>query len=89
MGVLPKGGARKKDLTEEFLRFYRGHPARGRMSTKGGLMASIKMSKAGLKAAITQMQREKKELRFIAESRGEQLRKAGLPVRFPRLAMKK
>ena len=47
-------------------------------------MASIKMKTAGLKAAITRLQREKKELRDIANMRGEQLRDFGVTIRSPR-----
>jgi hypothetical protein len=52
-------------------------------------MASIRKKMGGKTSAITRMQREKKELQFIAESRAKQLHKAGLPVRHPRLANKK
>jgi|HubBroStandDraft_6_1064221.scaffolds.fasta_scaffold51204_3 hypothetical protein len=49
----------------------------------------IRKKSAGRKAAITRLQREKKELKFLVEARGEQLHKAGLPVRYPRLKKKK
>ncbi len=51
---------------------------------RGGSMASIKMKTAGLKAAITRLQREKKELQDIANMRGQQLRDLGATVRSPR-----
>jgi hypothetical protein len=45
----------------------------------------IRKKSAGRKAAITRLQRERNELRFMLQNCRERLREAGLPVRSPRL----
>jgi len=44
----------------------------------------IRKKSAGRKSAVTRLQREQKELAHMLESCRAQLRRAGLPVRFPR-----